>query len=175
PTIMRPCGSAIRGKASPCSRMPGDIAVRTRVVSISMRALRSAFSMMSSVTGSMATFLNGVSFAWMIVAPILLSLGRIDHDVPEPVDCADVTGFDEGRCVHLHDDRRTWDVVAGPQLGTVIDSPVLHAATHPPLVVADLRPGRVAVADSQFDGRQFRRMAHGDRPKVHQFMFRLHV
>ena len=43
PTIILPEGSAISGKASPCSRMPGDMAVRTRVASISIRALRSAF------------------------------------------------------------------------------------------------------------------------------------
>jgi hypothetical protein len=46
--------------------MPGDMAVRTRVVSISTRALRSAFSMMSSVTGSMATLAKGVVLVWMI-------------------------------------------------------------------------------------------------------------
>ena len=52
PTTILPSLLAIIGKASCCSRMPGDIAVRNRTASISARALRKAFSMMSSVIGS---------------------------------------------------------------------------------------------------------------------------
>jgi hypothetical protein len=76
PTIILPFWSAIIGKASPCSRMPGDMAVRTKVASISIRALRSAFSMMSSVTGSISILAKGVVLVWMMVAGILLLLRR---------------------------------------------------------------------------------------------------
>ena len=48
--------------------MPGDIAVRTNVASISTRALRKAFSITSSVAGSIGTRAKGVVFGWIIVA-----------------------------------------------------------------------------------------------------------
>ena len=78
PTIILPVWSAISGKASPCSRMPGDMAVRTSVASISIRALRSAFSMMSSVTGSIGTDLNGAGLVSTIVAGMVSSPLRPD-------------------------------------------------------------------------------------------------
>jgi hypothetical protein len=60
PTTILPSWLAIMGKASCCSRMPGDMAVRKRTASISSRALRRAFSIMSRVMGSTATLLKGV-------------------------------------------------------------------------------------------------------------------
>jgi hypothetical protein len=62
PTTILPSRLAIIGKASPCSRMPGDMAVRNSTASISARALRSAFSMMSRVIGSTSTRRKG---AWV--------------------------------------------------------------------------------------------------------------
>ena len=73
PTTMRPWRSAISGKASPCSRMPGDSAVRNSVASISTRALRSAFSMMSRVTGSTAAAGSGVVLLSMMRAGMVAS------------------------------------------------------------------------------------------------------
>ncbi len=52
---MRPRGSVIIGNSSCCSLMTGLIAERKRTASISYRALLSAPSMMSSVTGSIST------------------------------------------------------------------------------------------------------------------------
>jgi len=70
PTTILPSRLAMSGNSSCCSRMPGDMAVRNSTASISVRALRSAFSMMSSVIGSSSTFLNGVLLVWMTVAGI---------------------------------------------------------------------------------------------------------
>ena len=52
---MRPFGSVIIGNSSCCSRITGLIAERKSTASISKRALLSAPSMMSSVTGSTST------------------------------------------------------------------------------------------------------------------------
>ena len=52
---MRPRGSVIIGNSSCCSRITGLIAERKSTASISKRALLSAPSMMSSVTGSTST------------------------------------------------------------------------------------------------------------------------
>ena len=51
---MRPRGSVIIGNSSCCSRITGLIAERKSTASISYRALLSAPSMMSSVTGSIS-------------------------------------------------------------------------------------------------------------------------
>ncbi len=48
PTIMRPLASVIIGNSSCCSRITGDIAERNSTASISWRALRRAFSIMSN-------------------------------------------------------------------------------------------------------------------------------
>ena len=63
PTTILPSMLAIIGNSSCCSRMPGDIAVRNSTVSISKRALRSALSMMSMVTVSTSTRLEGLGVA----------------------------------------------------------------------------------------------------------------
>jgi hypothetical protein len=60
PTTILPSLLAIIGKQSPCSRIPGLMAVRNSTASISSRALRSAFSMMSTVTVSTSMRLKGV-------------------------------------------------------------------------------------------------------------------
>ena len=113
PTIILPVRSAISGKASPCSRIPGDMAVRTSVASISIRALRSAFSMMSSVTGSIATRLNGVSLVWRMVAGMVgVPSGRLDQDVAAMVDRGDTSGFDQGGGIHFAYDGRARDHIA---------------------------------------------------------------
>ena len=52
---MRPFGSVIIGNSSCCSRITGLIAERKSTASISKRALLSAPSMMSRVTGSTST------------------------------------------------------------------------------------------------------------------------
>ena len=115
PTIILPAGSEISGKASPCSRMPGDIAVRTSVASISMRALRSAFSMMSSVTGSIATLAKGVVLGSMILAGIGLTLRlESDEDVADSVHSRAAIVLDQRGRIHFGDDRRAFDHVALP-------------------------------------------------------------
>ena len=53
PTTIFPSGFAIKGNSSCCSRMPGDMAVRKRTASISWRVFLSAFSIRSTVIGSM--------------------------------------------------------------------------------------------------------------------------
>ena len=68
PTTIFPLGSAMSGNSSCCSRIPGESAVRKSTSSISYRALRSAFSMMSSVIGSTGTVVKGVVEVSMIVA-----------------------------------------------------------------------------------------------------------
>src|SRR3990167_6016609 len=164
------------GKASPCSRMPGDMAVRTSVASISMRALRSAFSMMSSVTGSTATELKGVLLAWMICAGMCLSvpdlkvLAKIDQDVADMVDAAGAAGFDQRGGVHLHDNGGPGDHVASTQLGAVIDHGRDHGAIGPQFVVAHLGGDRIAVAHLERRGGPIERGAHGDGAQVHPFV-----
>ena len=71
PTTILPSRLAIIGKQSPCSRMPGLIAVRNSTASISSRALRRAFSMMSTVTVSTSIRWKGVSLVSMIFAGIV--------------------------------------------------------------------------------------------------------
>ena len=65
PTTILPSWLAIIGKASCCSRMPGDMAVRNSTASISVTGIvNSAFSTMSRVIGSTSTRLKalGVGF-----------------------------------------------------------------------------------------------------------------
>src|SRR6218665_1899159 len=141
--------------------MPGDIAVRTRVASISIRALRSAFSMTSRVTGSISTVLNGLSLAWMIRAGMgLLPSGQVDQDVADRVDSADAIAFDQGGRVHLGHDSGSGDHVTGFQLGPVIDRGGRHRAVEPQFVVADLGLDGIAVAF-----RQAQRFEFEQRPK----------
>jgi hypothetical protein len=107
PTIICRCGRR-SGKGIALSRMPGDIAVRTSVASISTRALRSAFSMMSSVTGSMATLAKGViRLDDLCRHGSSLSSGQVDEDVADLVDRGDAAGLDQRGGIHLH-------TIAGP-------------------------------------------------------------
>src|ERR1044071_7379996 len=96
PTTMRPCGSVSIGNSSCCSRITGDIAERNSTASISKRAWRSAFSMMSTVTGS--TSRAGISAIFMSRLP--------DQEIEVPVDLGDVAVEDHGGGVELGDDRR---------------------------------------------------------------------
>src|SRR6187397_2719136 len=102
PTTILPSTLAIIGNSSCCSRMPGDMAVRNSTASISVRALRSAFSMMSSVIGSTSTQLKGFWLVWMIFAgidvfPLLVaSVDRPDQQAADPVDLGVMVGQDEG-------------------------------------------------------------------------------
>src|SRR3990167_9758175 len=155
PTIILPVWSAISGKASPCSRMPGDIAVRTSVASISMRALRRAFSMMWRVTGWMATRSNGLSLVWTMVAGMVrASSGQIDQDIADVVDGADAAAFDQGRGIHFADDGRAGDHVSGAQLGAIIDHGGLLSPVHPQGVVTHSGGDGVAVTLLEFGGWQ---------------------
>ena len=82
PTIILPSRLAIIGKASPCSRMPGDRAVRNSVASISKRALRIAFPIRSNVIGSTLTFFSlvlllSIKFAAMISSYFIVFVGLI--------------------------------------------------------------------------------------------------
>ena len=72
PTTIFPDGSPMSGNSSCCSRMPGLIAVRNSTASISYRALRRAFSMMSTVTGSTSTRPSGVVAVSTRVAMVTL-------------------------------------------------------------------------------------------------------
>src|SRR3954449_7431861 len=100
PTTIRPCGSVSIGNSSCCSRMTGDIAERNSTASISNRAWRSAFSMMSTVTGS--TSRSGIS-------AIFMSSRLPDQEVEVAVDLGDVAVEDHGGRVELGDDRGPGD------------------------------------------------------------------
>src|SRR5689334_12814410 len=83
---MRPLGSVIIGNSSCCSRITGLIAERKSTASISKRALLSAPSMMSRVTGSTSTSvgicaIRGFSDDTAIAAPSR----RRDQDVEPAV------------------------------------------------------------------------------------------
>src|SRR3954452_13465886 len=106
PTTMRPCGSVSIGNSSCCSRMTGDMAERKSTASISKRAWRRAFSMMSTVTGSTAR--SGI---WAIFMPSRLP----DQQVEVAVDLGDVAVEDHGRGVELGDDRGAGDDAARVQ------------------------------------------------------------
>src|SRR5215471_5469742 len=120
---MRPLGSVIIGNSSCCSRITGLIAERKSTASISKRALFSAPSMMSRVTGSTSTSvgisaIRGFSDDTAIRAP--LSLAR-DQDVEPAVDLGLVAGQDDGRRVELGDDRRAGEARTGLQRRPVVD------------------------------------------------------
>src|SRR5207245_11627981 len=105
---MRPFGSVIIGNSSCCSRITGLIAERKSTASISKRALLSAPSMMSRVTGSTSTSvgisaIRGFS-AVIAIAPRLLA-GR-DQDVEVAVDLGLVAREDDRGRVELRHDRR---------------------------------------------------------------------
>src|SRR5262245_58320824 len=88
--------------------MTGDIADRNSTASISKRACRSAFSMMSTVTGS--TSRSGISATFMS--------GRLpDQDVEEAVDLGHVAVQDDRRGVELGDDRGAGNDRTRMQLG----------------------------------------------------------
>src|SRR5262249_22774719 len=120
---MRPFGSVIIGNSSCCSRITGLIAERKSTASISKRALFSAPSMMSRVTGSTSTSvgisaIRGFSDDTAIRAP--LSFAR-DQDVEPAVDLGLVAGQDDRRRVELGHDRRATEPRARPELGAVVD------------------------------------------------------
>src|SRR5436190_8728942 len=120
---MRPFGSVSIGNSSCCSRITGLIAERKRTASISKRALLSAPSMMSSVTGSTSTSvgisaIRGFSDDTAIAAP--LSLAR-DQDVEPAVDLGLVAGEDDRGRVELGHDRRPGEARARLQLCPVVD------------------------------------------------------
>src|SRR3954471_24677682 len=96
---MRPCGSVSIGNSSCCSRMTGLIAERKSTASISKRACRSAFSMMSTVTGS--TSRSGISAIFISRLP--------DQEVEVAVDLGDVAVEDHSRGIELGDDRGAGD------------------------------------------------------------------
>src|SRR6478609_844327 len=87
--------------------MTGDIAERNSTASISKRAWRSAFSMMSTVTGS--TSRSGISAIFISRLP--------DQQVEVAVDLGDVAVEDHGRGVELGDDRWAGDDRARLQVG----------------------------------------------------------
>src|SRR3954447_13588835 len=84
----------------------GDMAERKSTASISKRAWRRAFSMMSTVTGS--TSRSGI---WAIFMPSRLP----DQQVEVAVDLGDVAVEDHGRGVELGDDRGAGDDAARVQ------------------------------------------------------------
>src|SRR3954452_10229259 len=116
PTTIRPCGSVSIGNSSCCSRMTGDIALRKSTASISKRAWRSAFSMMSTVTGS--TSRSGISAIFISRLP--------DQQVEVAVVLGDVAVEDHGRGVELGDDRRAGDDRPGMQVGAGVGAGRQH-------------------------------------------------
>src|SRR5436190_12833591 len=120
---MRPFGSVSIGNSSCCSRITGLIAERKSTASISNRALLSAPSMMSSVTGSTSTSvgicaIRGFSDDTAIAACLP---SRRDQDVEPAVDLGLVAGKDDRRRVELGHDRRTGETRARLELGAVVD------------------------------------------------------
>src|SRR5438105_7549522 len=120
---MRPFGSVIIGNSSCCSRITGLIAERKSTASISKRALLSAPSMMSRVTGSTSTSV-GISairgFSTVIViAPRLVA--RCDQDVEPAVDLRLVARQDDRRRVELGHDRRAREAVPRLEARAVVD------------------------------------------------------
>src|SRR5690349_6335564 len=135
---MRPFGSVIIGNSSCCSRITGLIAERKRTASISKRALLSAPSMMSRVTGSTSTSvgicaIRGFSDDTAIAAPSR----RRDQDVEPAVDLGLVTGEDDRGRVELGDDRGAGELGARFELGTVVDLRRLVVAAEDDLVRDD--------------------------------------
>src|SRR5438874_2211909 len=120
---MRPFGSVIIGNSSCCSRITGLIAERKRTASISKRALFSAPSMMSRVTGSTSTSvgicaIRGLSGDTAIAAPLFT---RRDQDVVVPVDLGLEAGQDDGGRVELGHDRGAGEAAPRLQLRAVVD------------------------------------------------------
>jgi hypothetical protein len=96
---------AIIGKQSPCSRIPGDMAVRNSTASISSRALRRAFSMMSTVTPSTETVSRGlVALNNSSLAYGSPQLFGVDQKVADGVHAAGIARQDDGRGIHFGDD-----------------------------------------------------------------------
>src|SRR6185436_7700483 len=118
---MRPRGSVIIGNSSCCSRITGLIAERKSTASISYRALFSALSMMSRVTGSTST--SGISAmrSFSIEAIVPRSVVGGDQDVEVDVDLGLVAGQDDGRRVELGDDRGAFERGPRLQLRAVVD------------------------------------------------------
>src|SRR5690349_25116574 len=111
---MRPFGSVIIGNSSCCSRITGLIAERKSTASISKRALLSAPSMMSRVTGSTSTSvgicaIRGFSDDTAIGAPS----HRRNQDVEPPVDLGLVAREDDRGGVELGHDRRPGEACPG--------------------------------------------------------------
>src|SRR5215471_641773 len=120
---MRPFGSVIIGNSSCCSRITGLIAERKSTASISNRALLSAPSMMSRVTGSTSTSvgiraIRGCSDDTAIRA--FLPFAR-DQNVEPAVDAGLVAREHDGRRVELGHDRRAAEARARLQLRAVVD------------------------------------------------------
>src|SRR5882762_7932445 len=146
PTTILPSTLAIIGNSSCCSRMPGDMAVLNNTVSISKRALRKALSMISMVTVSTSTVLNGVGLRWMIFAGMFGSSKgsatqrvvsfRIDQNVAEVVHEAVVCREDDCCGVHFHHDGGPLQDVTGGQLASLIHRGGDFLAVH----IGRLRP-----------------------------------
>src|SRR5438445_12358470 len=120
---MRPFGSVIIGNSSCCSRITGLIAERKSTASISKRALLSAPSMMSRVTGSTSTSvgisaIRGLS-AVIAIAPRLLA-GR-DQDVEVAVDLGLVAREDDRGRVEPRHDGRAGEPATRLELRAVVD------------------------------------------------------
>src|SRR5690349_19073333 len=138
---MRPFGSVIIGNSSCCSRITGLIAERKSTASISNRALFSAPSMMSSVTGSTSTSvgicaIRGLSDDTAIAAPFR---SRGDQDVEPAVDlCLVSRQYNRGR-VELGHDRRAREPRARFEPRAVVDLGRQPLATEHDLVRVDDR------------------------------------
>src|SRR5207253_271532 len=143
---MRPFGSVIIGNSSCCSLITGLIAERKSTASISKRALLSAPSMMSRVTGSTSTSVGIVAIrGCSTVAAISLPLlARRDQDVEPAVDLGLEAGKHDRRRVELRDDRRAGEACAGAELRPVVDlRRVALAREHDLVRVDDRAPGSV--------------------------------
>src|SRR5580698_3913712 len=97
------------------------MAVRKSTASISTRALRKAFSTMSSVIGSTAVHLNGAGFFSMIFAGMKASAVRSNQDIAVVVDDARTIRQNERRGIHLDDDRGSGNAVTGFELRAIVD------------------------------------------------------
>src|SRR5581483_5760618 len=145
---MRPFGSVIIGNSSCCSRITGLIAERNSTASISNRALLSAPSMMSRVTGSTSTSvgicaIRGLSDDTAIAAPS----HRRDQDVEPTVYLRLVSRqHDRGR-VELGDDRRAGEAGARLELRAVVDLRRQPLASEDDLVRVDDRALGAVAAD----------------------------
>src|SRR5207248_1195491 len=165
---MRPFGSVIIGNSSCCSRITGLIAERKSTASISNRALLSAPSMMSSVTGSTSTSvgicaIRGFSDDTAIAACLP---SRRDQDVEPAVDLGLVAGKDDRRRVELGHDRRTGEARSRLQLRAVVDVGRKPLAAEDDLVRVDNGAGGIVFGQLAARELRLRRGAEPDGAEV---------